>query len=127
MEDTNQAPKRCGCANPTDKCPDLPRSIDPAKVNPDDVLVLDVRREADYRASHEIIPGAFWKDPEKIDAWISAVPKTHNVVIYCVRGGAISNSIVDRMHAEGIKARFIEGGIEAYKAAGGKLDRKNSG
>lgn len=124
MEDGNQTPRRCGCANPTDKCPELPRSIHPAKVKPDHALVLDVRRAADFAASHEIVPGAFWKDPEKIDAWISAVPKTHDVVIYCVRGGAISNSIVDRMHAEGIKARFIEGGLEGYKAAGGKLDRK---
>jgi rhodanese-related sulfurtransferase len=36
----------------------------------------------------------------------------------------VSNSVIDRLHAEGIKARYIEGGIEAYKAAGGKLDRK---
>lgn len=124
MEDTNQAPKRCGCANPTDKCPDMPRTIHPAKLNPDRALVLDVRRAADYAASNEIIPGAFWKDPEKIDAWITALPKTQDVVIYCVRGGSVSNSIVDRLHAEGVKARFIEGGIEAYKAAGGKLERK---
>ncbi len=123
-ETTKAAPKRCGCANPTDKCPDLPRSIHPAKVRPDNALVLDVRRAAEYAASHEIVPGAFWKDPEKIDAWIGAVPRTHDVVIYCVRGGAISNGIVDRLHAEGIKARFIEGGIEAYKAGGGVLDRK---
>ena len=124
MEDNNQAPKRCGCANPTDKCPDMPRTIHPVKFNPDRALVLDVRRGADYAASNEIIPGAFWKDPEKIDAWITALPKTQDVVIYCVRGGAISNSIVDRMHAEGIKARFIEGGLEGYKAAGGKLEGK---
>jgi len=124
MEDSSQSPKRCGCANPTDKCPDLPRSIHPAKVKPDNALVLDVRRAADFAASQEIVPGAFWKDPEKIDAWISAVPRTHDVVIYCVRGGSVSNSVIDRLHAEGIKARFIEGGLEAYKAAGGKLDRK---
>jgi rhodanese-related sulfurtransferase len=124
MEDTNQAPKRCGCANPTDKCPDMPRTLHPAKLNPDRALVLDVRRAADYAASNEIIPGAFWKDPEKIDAWITALPKTQDVVIYCVRGGSVSNSVIDRLHAEGIKARYIEGGIEAYKAAGGKLDSK---
>ena len=124
MENTTQPPKRCACANPTDKCPDLPRSILPAKVDPDTTFVLDVRREADYAASKETIPGAFWKDPEKIDAWIGALPKTQDVVIYCVRGGAVSNSIVDRLHAEGIKARFIEGGIEAYKEAGGKMATK---
>ena len=124
MEDSNQAPKRCGCANPTDKCPDMPRTITPAKVDPDKLLVLDVRREADYKASHEIIPGAFWKDPEKIDAWITAVPKTHNVVIYCVRGGSVSNATVDALQAAGIKARFIEGGIEGWKAAGRPVSSK---
>jgi rhodanese-related sulfurtransferase len=124
MESTSQPPKRCGCANPNEKCPDLPRTINPAKFNPDDALVLDVRREADYAASNEAIPGAFWKNPEKIDAWITALPKTQDVVIYCVRGGAVSNSVVDRLQAEGIKARFIEGGIEGYKAAGGKVGKK---
>ena len=124
MENTTQPPKRCGCANPTEKCPDLPRTIQPAKVDPDSDLVLDVRREADYAASNETIPGAFWKNPEKIDAWISALPKTQEVVIYCVRGGSVSSSVVDRLHAEGIKARFIEGGIEAYKASGGKILKK---
>jgi rhodanese-related sulfurtransferase len=116
--------KRCACGSPTEKCPDLPRSIAPAKVKPEKALVLDVRREADFNASREIIPGAFWKNPDKIDAWIGAVPKTHDVVIYCVRGGAVSNDVVDRLQAAGVRARFIEGGLEAYKAAGGKLDRK---
>jgi len=45
-------------------------------------------------------------------------------VIYCVRGGAVSNSVVDRLQAAGVKARYIEGGIEAYKAAGGKVVAK---
>lgn len=123
MENTT-SPKRCGCANPNEKCPDLPRTIAPAKVDPDGSLILDVRREADYAASNETIPGAFWKNPEKIDAWITALPKTQDVVIYCVRGGAVSISVVDRLQAEGIKARFIEGGIEGYKVAGGKVSAK---
>lgn len=124
MANTDESPKRCGCANPTEKCPDMPRTIHPSKVKPDNALVLDVRRAADYAASHEIVPGAFWKDPDKIDAWVTALPKTQDVVIYCVRGGSVSNSVIDRLHAEGIKARYIEGGLEAYKAAGGALDKK---
>jgi rhodanese-related sulfurtransferase len=124
---TDPAPqplKRCACGSPTEKCPDLPRSIAAAKVKPAKALVLDVRREADFAASNEIIPGAFWKNPDKIDAWIGAVPKTHDVVIYGVRGGAVSNEVVDRLQAAGVRARFIEGGLEAYKAAGGEVDRK---
>ncbi len=102
----------------------MERTIKPESLNPDNVLVLDVRREADYAASNETIPGAFWKNPEKIDAWITALPKTQEVVIYCVRGGAVSNSVVDRLQAEGVQARFVEGGIEGYKAAGGTVDAK---
>jgi len=111
----------CGGAEPGKT---LPRTIAPADVNPDAALVFDVRREADYAASNETLPGAMWKNPEKIDAWIGALPLTQDVVIYCVRGGGVSNSVVDRLHAAGVKARFIEGGIEAYKAAGGKVIAK---
>ena len=124
MKSGTQPLKRCGCGSPTEKCPDLPRTIAPGKVDPDAALVFDVRREADYAASNEIIPGAMWKNPDKIDAWIGALPLTLDVVIYCVRGGSVSNSVVDRLQAAGVKARFIEGGIEAYKAAGGKIARK---
>ncbi len=120
----SHAPKRCGCSSPTEKCPDLPRTLRPADLNPDTVLVVDVRREADYAASSETIPGALWKNPDKIDAWIGALPLTLDVVVYCVRGGAVSNSVVDRLRAAGVKARFIEGGIEAWKTAGGKIARK---
>jgi rhodanese-related sulfurtransferase len=124
MEPTTQPLKRCGCGNPTDKCPDLPRTIQASELNPDTTMVFDVRREADYAASSEAIPGAIWKNPEKIDVWIEAMPRTQDVVIYCVRGGGVSNSVVDRLQAAGVKARFIEGGIEAWKAAGGKVAAK---
>ncbi|MCU0811446.1 MAG: rhodanese-like domain-containing protein [Thiobacillaceae bacterium] len=124
MEPGTQPLKRCGCGSPTDKCPDLPRTIAPAEVDPDATLVFDVRREPDYAASVETIPGAMWKNPDKIDAWIGAVPLTLDVVIYCVRGGSVSNAVVDRLQAAGVKARYIEGGFEAYQAAGGKVVAK---
>ena len=124
MEPTPQPLKRCGCGTPTEKCPDAPRTIKATELNPDTTLVFDVRREADFSASSEIIPGAMWKNPEKIDAWVGALPRTQDVVIYCVRGGSVSNSVVDRLQSEGVKARYIEGGIEAWKAAGGKIASK---
>ena len=124
MEPGTQPLKRCGCGTPSEKCPDLPRTIAPANVNPDTALVFDVRREADYAASNEIIPGAMWKNPDKIDAWIGALPLTLDVVVYCARGDSVSNSVVDRLQAAGVKARYIEGGIEAWKAAGGKVVAK---
>ena len=104
----------------------MERTIKPEefKAIADSAMVLDVRRKTDHEASAETIPGAFWKDPEHIDQWIGALSKNHDVVIYCVRGGGVSNSVVDRLHSDGVNARFIEGGIEGYKTAGGKLASK---
>lgn len=41
--------------------------------------------------------------------------KRKDVVIYCARGGSVSNSVLDELLNKGIRARFIEGGIEAFK------------
>jgi len=87
-------------------------------------VILDIRRDSDYEVSGEIVHGATWKDPANIDKWIASVPKDEPVIIYCVRGGGVSNSILDRLQADGINARFIEGGIEGLKDAGGVVDRK---
>ena len=86
-----------------------------------DVTVIDVRRKDDYAADNNVIPGATWHDPTRIDDWCATLPNDKEVVLYCVRGGAVSNSVVDALLAKGLKARFIEGGISAWKEAGGKV------
>ena len=87
-------------------------------------FILDVRRTADHAASSEQIAGAHWHDPEKLTDWADSLPLHQDIVLYCVRGGGVSNSIVDALQAKGLKARFIEGGIEGWKAAGGKVVTK---
>lgn len=86
--------------------------------------VLDVRRAADHAASNEQLAGANWKNPEDIAQWADGLPKDQEIVLYCVRGGAVSHSVVDTLQAKGLKARFIEGGIEGWKAAGGEVRTK---
>ena len=87
-------------------------------------IVLDVRRQQDYEASPEAIPGSRWKNPEQLGTWLAELPTDRDIVIYCVRGGSVSNGVVGRLHAAGLKARFIEGGIEGWKAAGGEVIQK---
>ena len=88
------------------------------------ITVLDVRRKNDYDADKARLPGAQWKDPETVAEWSKGLPKDKDVVIYCVRGGSVSNSVVDHLQGQGIRARFIEGGIEAWKQAGGRTEPK---
>ncbi len=88
------------------------------------IKLIDVRRKEDYEADSCAIPGSTWFDPANIDNWCSTLPTDEEVVLYCVRGGAVSNSVVDTLQAKGVKARFIEGGITAWKEAGGDTENK---
>lgn len=81
--------------------------------------VIDVRRKADHESSGECLSNAAWHNPEEVAQWADALPRDKEIILYCVRGGAVSNSIVDTLQAKGLNARFIEGGIEGWKAAGG--------
>jgi rhodanese-related sulfurtransferase len=101
----------------------MQRTITPEalKSELDGKFILDVRRAADREAAPAHLPGAQWRNPEQITEWASSLPKDQEVVLYCVRGGGVSNSVVDALQAQGLKARFIEGGIENWKAAGGEV------
>ncbi|MCU0933874.1 MAG: rhodanese-like domain-containing protein [Thiobacillaceae bacterium] len=104
----------------------MDRSISPATLQSEFAgkYILDVRRVDDLAASSEQLAGANWKDPTLIGEWADSLPKDEDIVLYCVRGGGVSNSVVDALQARGLQARFIEGGIEGWKAAGGAVTAK---
>ncbi len=90
----------------------------------ENIVLLDIRRKTDYEADQVRIPDATWYNPEEVDKWSVTLPKNQEIVVYCVRGGSVSNSVIDKLHEKNIPARYIEGGIEAWKAAGGKTEDK---
>lgn len=100
----------------------MERSISPQSLKNTlaDWYILDVRRQTDRDTSSEQLPGSNWHDPENITEWMIRLPKDTNIVLYCVRGGSVSNTVVDALQAQGLQACFIEGGIEGWKAAGGQ-------
>lgn len=104
------------------------RTINPQefkeKLGNTNVKTLDVRRKEDYAADNNVIPGSTWFDPTNIDNWCTTLPTDKEVVLYCVRGGGVSNSVVDALQAKGLNARFIEGGIAAWEEAGGSVVQK---
>ena len=94
----------------------MERSIKPKELKElKDAIIVDVRREADFATGPQMIEGALRKQPETVKEWAGALPKDRDVVIYCARGGSVSNSVLDELLNKGIRARFIEGGIEALK------------
>ena len=77
------------------------------------VTLLDVRRKEDFDKTPQTIAKAEWKNPAEIDQWLPTVPADTEVVIYCVRGGSVSQSVQQRLAENGIKARYVEGGLAA--------------
>lgn len=90
----------------------------------ENLVILDIRRKIDYDADQIRIPDATWYDPEEVEKWSATLPKEQEIIVYCARGGSVSNAVIDKLHDKAIPARFIEGGIEAWKAAGGKTEYK---
>ena len=79
----------------------------------DNVTLLDVRRKDDFDKAPQTFASAQWKNPAEIDQWLPTVPADTEVVIYCVRGGSVSQSIQQRLAENGINARYVEGGLAA--------------
>jgi rhodanese-related sulfurtransferase len=102
------------------------RSIKPADLISQikDKHLIDVRRKGDLDASGEALPGATWHDPEKLVEWAAHLPRDRRIVLYCARGGSVSNAVVDALHAQNLDACFVEGGIEGWKTAGGEVVKK---
>ena len=84
-------------------------------------LVLDVRRNAAFRESGEMIAGALRRDPEAVGDWAKTLPRASSVVAYCVHGREVSQGVAKALAERGLQARHLEGGIEAWK---GPRDRK---
>jgi rhodanese-related sulfurtransferase len=87
-------------------------------------LVIDVRAHAAFQGATELIEGALWRDPERVAEWACELPRAAQVVAYCVHGHEVSQGVAKALRESGRTARYLAGGIEDWKAAGGSLDPK---
>ncbi len=88
-------------------------------------LVIDVRKSAAFRAATDMIAGALRRDPAQVSSWAPELPGASHVVVYCVHGHEVSQTVAKALSERGIAARYLEGGLEeGWKAAGGELARK---
>jgi len=76
--------------------------------------IIDVRRQTDRENDPLTIPGSEWRDPEKAAEWGREYSGSETVV-YCARGGSVSRTVLAKLREQGIDAKYIEGGIEAWK------------
>ena len=82
-------------------------------------LVIDVRRNERFFEAKDLIRGALRRDPAKVADWSKTLPSKANVVVYCVHGHEVSQNA-----AKALGAKYLEGGIEAWREMGGDLFSK---
>ncbi len=87
----------------------------------EETFLVDVRRKADYESAPKRIRHAVRRDPEKVDEWRNELPQDRPVVVYCVKGGSVSQSIAEGLQQSHPDVKFLQGGIKAWAELGEPL------
>ena len=85
------------------------------------VQVIDARPRHYYTRSNEIMAGAAWRDPDKVQEWAGDLAPDKPVVVFCVYGFHVGCRMAGALRARGLDARYLAGGHSAWKAIGGEL------
>jgi rhodanese-related sulfurtransferase len=76
--------------------------------------LVDVRSEADLRASGRFIPGALRADVDQLAGWANRLPRNRAVTVYCSHGAATSTGAARTLAGLGFSTMTLEGGFEAW-------------
>jgi superoxide dismutase, Fe-Mn family len=87
------------------------------------VQIIDARPRHYSTRAQDIMEGAVWRDPERVDDWIGELDKERPVVTYCVYGFHVGCETAITLRKAGFDARYMAGGHYGWKAAGGKVRR----
>lgn len=85
------------------------------------VQIIDARPRHYTTRAQDIMEGAVWRDPERVDEWIGELSKTEPVVTFCVYGFHIGCETAITLRKAGFDARYIAGGHYAWKAIKGPV------
>jgi rhodanese-related sulfurtransferase len=98
-----------------------PNTISPDKLNrliglPHCPRLVDVRLEDDFVADPVLIPGSVRRSWQDVETWARDVGD--DAVVICQRGAKVSHGIAGWLRHHGVDANVLEGGMEAWRAAG---------
>ena len=83
------------------------------------VQIVDARQR-DHMSRHvDLMAGATWRDPDRVEEWITELTPDKPVAVYCAYGFDIGRNVTKTLIERGFDARFVRGGIAAWYASGG--------
>jgi len=83
------------------------------------VQLVDARQR-DHMSRHaDLMAGATWRDPDRVEEWIAELTPDKPVAVYCSYGFDVGRNVTKTLIERGFDARYIRGGIAAWYASGG--------
>jgi hypothetical protein len=71
-----------------------------------------------------MIVGAVRRAPDEVGRWQQDLPPGRSFVVYCVRGGEVSQGVAAQLRATGVDAAYLERGITGWAERGLPTRRK---
>jgi len=90
------------------------------------VQVLDARPRHYFSRNNDMMKGAIWRDPARVDEWSKELSREAPVFVYCAYGFHVGCSVTAALCERGFNARYIRGGLSAWYAGGGARALKSA-
>ena len=84
-----------------------------------DLQVIDARPKHYFSRGADMMSGAVWRDPDRVDEWSAELSADATVFVYCAYGYAVGKCVAATLRDRGLDARYVRGGLSAWYAAGG--------
>jgi Fe-Mn family superoxide dismutase len=84
------------------------------------IQVLDARPKHYFSRNTDMMRGAIWRDPDRVDEWSRELSAEAPVFVYCAYGFHVGCRVTAALRERGFDAKYIRGGLAAWYAAGGE-------
>src|SRR5215470_8751030 len=88
------------------------------------VQFIDARPRHFVSRTQDIIDGATWRDPERVQEWAGELSKSDRVVVYCAYGFHVGCKTAIALREAGFDARYMQGGHSAWRAIGAPVKQR---
>jgi Fe-Mn family superoxide dismutase len=85
------------------------------------VQFIDARPKHSVSRTQDIVEGATWRDPERVQEWMGELSKSDPVVVFCVYGFHVGCRTAVALREAGFDAKYMKGGYSGWKALGGPV------
>ena len=88
------------------------------------VQIIDARPKHFVSRTQDIMEGAIWRDPDRVEEWAGELSKSDPIVTFCVYGFHVGCKTAIALRDAGFDAKYMKGGHSAWKAIGGAIQPK---